>query len=47
MKGIVTIVAMTMIPVSCKSINSNQKVTSFSPVQFKQQPREEEEGDKF
>ncbi len=28
MKGIVTIVAMTMIPVSCKSINSNQIVLS-------------------
>ena len=46
-KGIGTTVDATMIPVSCKSLNSNQKVTSFSTVQFKQQPREEEGGDKF
>ena len=46
-KGIGTTVDATTILVSWKSINSNQNVTCFSPVQFKQQSREEEGGDKF
>ena len=47
MKGIGTTVDAITIPVSCNLIYSNQKVTCFSPVRFKQQSREEEGGDKI